>query len=283
MAACGRDFTVAVTEDGELLACGQGDHGQLGLGAVLHQQQPARAGGPELFANQRIRLAAAGSYHLAVVAEDGAVYTCGRGEDGQLGLGDGQPRRRLTRVPQALFAGSRVVMISCGGTHMMAVTAVGHAWTCGYNNYGQLGVGDTANRLGFTRVDAGQLGGARIVMAACGLCHSVVVSAEGRVWTFGAGWNGCLGHNDEQQKLVPTMLAAKVFKGSKIVTVAAGCAHTMAVGVDGALWVWGWGSFGQLAWATPTTGWCRRLWGRRRCLGVPRCARFPAATSTRWQ
>jgi alpha-tubulin suppressor-like RCC1 family protein len=71
-----------VTEDGELLACGQGDNGQLGLGAVLHQQQPARAGGPEFFANQRIRLAAAGSYHLAVVAEDGAVYTCGDGGNG---------------------------------------------------------------------------------------------------------------------------------------------------------------------------------------------------------
>ena len=42
MAACGWDFTVAVTEDGELLACGQGYQGQLGLGAVLHQQQPAR-------------------------------------------------------------------------------------------------------------------------------------------------------------------------------------------------------------------------------------------------
>ena len=49
----------------------------LGLGAVLHQQQPARAGGPELFDNQRIRLAAAGDCHLAVVAEDGAVYICG--------------------------------------------------------------------------------------------------------------------------------------------------------------------------------------------------------------
>ncbi len=55
--------------------------------SALHQQQPARAGGPELFANQRIRLAAAGSYHhhLAVVAEDGAVYTCGDGDCGQLG------------------------------------------------------------------------------------------------------------------------------------------------------------------------------------------------------
>jgi len=246
MAACGESFTVAVTEDGELLAFGFGYHGQLGLGAALHQQQPARAGGPELFANQRIRLAAAGSWHLAVVAEDGAVYTCGRGDCGQLGLGDGQPRRRLTRVPQALFAGSRVVMVSCGGVHTMAVTAVGHAGTCGYNKYGQLGVGDTANRLGFTRVDAGQLGGARIVMAECGVYHSLVVSAEGGVWIFGAGRFGRLGHNDEQDRLVPTLLAAEVFKGSKIVTVAAGGFHTMAVGVNGALWAWGQGFSGQL-------------------------------------
>lgn len=279
MAACGGYFTVAVTEDGELLACGFGGHGQLGLGAVLHQQQPARAGGLELFANQRIRLAAAGWRHLAVVAEDGAVYTCGYGGHGQLGTGDGQPRRRLTRVPQALFAGSRVVMVSCGGSHTMAVTAVGHAWTCGRNECGQLGVGDTANRLGFTRVDAGQLGGARIVMAACGWWHSVMVSAEGGVCTFGYGRG--LGLNDEQDRLVPTLLAAEVFKGSKIVTVAASTP-----------WPWEWTERcgrgagdppAGWAWATPTTGWCRRWWVRRRCLGVPRCARFPAAASTRWQ
>jgi alpha-tubulin suppressor-like RCC1 family protein len=158
-----------VTEDGELFAWGNGRDGHLGLGAVLHQQQPARAGGPEMFGNQRIRLAAAGWNHLAVVAEDGAVYTCGHRGHGQLGLGDEQPRRRLTRVPQALFAGSRVVMVSCGYLHTMAVTAAGHAWTSGGNDGGQLGVGDTADRLGFTQVDAGQLGGARIVMAACGI------------------------------------------------------------------------------------------------------------------
>ena len=205
MAACGSDFTVAVTEDGELFAWGAVRDGHLGLGEDGHQQQPARAGGPEMFDNQRIRLAAAGQCHLAVVAEDGAVYTCGSGDCGRQGLGDGQPRRRLTLVPQALFAGSRVVMVSCGYKHTMAVTAVGHAWTCGRNDYGQLGVGDTANRLGFTRVDAGQLGGARIVMAACGWWHSVVVSAEGRVCTFGCGESGLLGLNDQQQRLVPTL------------------------------------------------------------------------------
>jgi alpha-tubulin suppressor-like RCC1 family protein len=123
---------------------------------------------------------------------------------------------------------------------------VGHAWTCGGNEYGQLGVGDTANRLGFTQVDAGHLGGARIVMAACGWHHSVVVSAEGRVWTFGFGFYGQLDHNDEQSRLVPTLLAAEVFEGSKIVTVAAGGCYTMAVGENGALWAWGMGANGQL-------------------------------------
>ena len=98
-------------------------------------------------------------------------------------------------------------MVSCGGWHTMAVTAAGHVWTCGYNDYGQLGVGDRTDRLGFTQVDAGQLGGARIVMAACGWLHSVVVSAEGRVWTFGWGRNGRLGHNDESKRLVPTLRA----------------------------------------------------------------------------
>jgi alpha-tubulin suppressor-like RCC1 family protein len=37
-----------------------------------------------------------------------------------------------------------------------------------------------------------------------------------------------------------------VFEGSKIVTVAAGGYHTMAVGVNGALWAWGAGYSGML-------------------------------------
>ena len=51
MAACGWDLTVSVTEDGELHAWGHGVEGELGLGAVRRQNQPARAGGPELFEN----------------------------------------------------------------------------------------------------------------------------------------------------------------------------------------------------------------------------------------
>ena len=110
MAACGSDFTVAVTEDGELLAWGDGRDGHLGLDAVLHSSsRRVRPGGPELFDNQRIRLAAAGWNHLAVVAEDGAVLhlrqrsTRPAGPRAAAAAADG--------VPQGVFAGSRVVMV----------------------------------------------------------------------------------------------------------------------------------------------------------------------------
>ena len=120
-------------------------------------------------------------------------------------------------------------------------------------------------------------------MAACGWCHSVVVWVEGRVWTFGFGYYGQLGHNDEQHRLVPKLLAAELFEGSKIVTVAAGGWHTMTVGVNGALWVWGTGSSGQLGLGDTNDRLMPTLVGRRRCLWVPRCARLPAATTTRWR
>ena len=65
-------------------ACGLGEEGHR-LGAVYHLM---RVGGSELFANQCIRLAAAGRYHLEVVEEDGTVHLQ-NGWFGQLSLGCG--------------------------------------------------------------------------------------------------------------------------------------------------------------------------------------------------
>ena len=168
--------------------------------------------------------------------------TCGFGAYGQLGHGDAQSRRWLTRVPQEAFAGAHVIQVACGNLHTMAVTAEAHAWTCGLNYPGQLSVtGDRARSFTFTQVD---LGGARIAMAACGMHHSVVVSAEGRVWTWGCGQDGCLGLDDEQDMLVPR--CCEGLHESTIVVVEAGGNHTAAHGECGNLWVWGDGSQGQL-------------------------------------
>ena len=232
MAACGFGFAAVATEEGELWCWGAGGNGQLGLGHLRAQKVPARVVGLP-----RVRLAAVGDRHLAVVGEDGALYTCGSNDSGRLGLGDTNLRQQLTQVPPAVFSGSRAVMVACGVAHTVAVTDAGHAYSCGQNSEGQLGLGDKVARTSFTQVS-----GHGIVMAACGLFHSVVLSAQGRASTFGDGTYGQLGHGDAQSRLVPGLLG---FAGT-LVTVALGSYHTMAVDVDGWLWACGLGSCGQL-------------------------------------
>ena len=83
-------------------------------------------------------------------------------------------------------------------------------------------------------------------MVADGFAHSVAVGAEGRVWTWGWNIHGQLGHNDKQNRLVPTQLAGEALGGSAAVLVAAVGYHTVAVMIDGVLLAWGAGADGQL-------------------------------------
>ena len=97
--------------------------------------------------------------------------------------------------------------------------------------------------------------GARVVFAAAGILHSGVVTSGGRVWTWGFGGRGRLGHNDEQDQLVPREVAGEL-GGGRAVMLAAGYAHTMVVTHDGALW----GCFWKSALVSSLAQRTRPLW-----------------------
>lgn len=80
-------------------------------------------------------------------------------------------------MPQAVIAGSRVIMVACCSYHTMAVhrddvSSAGHVWTFVRNHYCQLGMGNRTNcdtnRLGCMQVDVGQFGDVKILMVSCG-------------------------------------------------------------------------------------------------------------------
>jgi len=244
--AGGNHFSAAVTEHGKVAAWGRGDFAQLGLGSTEHQLVPVVVSGFEPDDCGRILLLDAGENHTAALVEDGRLYTWGGNSDGQLGHDDDQPRLLPTALGRGVFGGSPVAVVACGTAHTMAVTAEGGVWTCGRNADGQLGHGGRVHKPVFARVASSCFDGERIVMGACGDRHSIVASEAGRVWTWGAGGSGRLGHNNEDDLLAPAVLGEEPLAARKIVTVAAGHAHTAAVGDDGVLVLWGEGTIGQL-------------------------------------
>ena len=73
--AAGASHTGIVTDAGDLLTCGYGQDGQLGLGDKDNRTTPtlvARA----VFDGEAAVMVACGAWHTAALAERGGVYTC---------------------------------------------------------------------------------------------------------------------------------------------------------------------------------------------------------------
>lgn len=105
---------------------------------------------------------------------------------------------------------------------------------------------------------------------AAGDLHSLILCKDGTVWSCGAGWEGPLGHRDGAPACVPRCIAA--LSAVRVVSVAAGGAHSLAVSEGGALWSWGWGRYGQLG-----HGGCASEFAPRRVLAVDSLCAVQAA------
>jgi alpha-tubulin suppressor-like RCC1 family protein len=129
--------------------------------------------------------------------------------------------------------------IACGLGHTLAIKADGSLWAWGYNGFGQLGLGDNADRHNPTRVETNAR---NWVAVAAGNQHSLGLRADGTLWAWGAGDSGQLGQGNYDDQLLPKQVGT----GSNWVAIAAGSHHSLGIKSDGTLWSWGWGSYGQL-------------------------------------
>lgn len=284
-------------DDCELFSCGQNNYGELCLG---HCNSTSKLEHVPLFSTKNVRDIAGGNEVLAVVMKDGSVFTCGLNKSGQCGNGTfdervilATPVRSLSGIPIDMVAASN------GCEHMIAVAADGSAYSWGYNDRGQLGLGSTISKshtprlieslrekynisfaavsyhhsavvtttgelLTFGMNDCGQLGldhtqhqhtpqlvdtlsSQVITKVACGLYHTVVVTAEGEVYSFGKNDYGQLGLGHARNVKVPSIV--KVGTGEsdeKIIEICCGYYHTIAITERGKLVNWGRNDYGQL-------------------------------------
>ena len=82
-----------------------------------------------------------------------------------------------------------------------------------------------------------------VVAVSAGSLHSLALTADGSVWSWGLGGFGQLGHGDTQRQPQPKKIEA--FAGQSVVAVSA-IDHTIALTANGAAWSWGYGAGGRL-------------------------------------
>ncbi|CAB1455246.1 unnamed protein product [Pleuronectes platessa] len=194
--ACGSQHSVALTHDGRVYTWGQDSRGQLGLGQgkpFANSPQQLRS----LSSTPLVQVAAGGEQSFAL-SVSGGVFGWGRNDRGQLGLGDTTDRQTPAAVKGLNMKGT--VHISCGKDHTATLTKGGAVFTFGSGQFGQLGHNSFSDQLRPRLV--AELLGAKVTEIACGLHHTLVSSAK-KVYSFGCGEQGQLGHGDESHPSVP--------------------------------------------------------------------------------
>ncbi|NXE74547.1 HERC5 ligase, partial [Cochlearius cochlearius] len=203
----------SVCEGGKLFAWGQNTHGQLGVGSQTTLIPTLEL--VERLKGVSLAQIAAGGAHSAAVSLSGAVYSWGKNDFGQLGLGDTKNRDCPSYV--GALEHWKTVFIACGADHTAVLSKEGLVCTFGAGGAGQLGHNSTRNEL-VPRLVA-ELWGARVSQIACGRWGStknhtlVYVPSLDKVYSFGSGEEGHLGDEKKPNQLIPLPINSPVNTG----------------------------------------------------------------------
>ncbi|XP_056414892.1 X-linked retinitis pigmentosa GTPase regulator isoform X2 [Hyla sarda] len=165
------------------------------------------------------------------VPDSGAIFTFGKSK-----FAENCPSKFWLKNDKPAY-------IACGDEHTALVTGHGKLYVFGSNINGQLGIGSGNVITKPTCVKA--LKSEKIKLAACGRNHTLVCTAQGKIYS--SGWNseGQLGLGDTTER--SSFHEILFFNGqNKIKQLSAGSNTSAALTVEGKLYMWGENSEGQL-------------------------------------
>ena len=208
--AAGGYHNLALSSDGLLHAWGDSLYGQTGGGlfnVVFISPVSVTSVDPAVSGKLATAISAGAAFSLALLA-DGTVAAWGRNFDGQLGDGTTTDRSQAVAIVQnGALAGKTVTGISAGGYHSVAVSADGKLYGWGSNATYQVGNGSGSNALVPVETSTHlnpALTGKQIVTAAAGLYHSMALTDDGVLVTWGYAGQGALGNGSTDNRSWPT-------------------------------------------------------------------------------
>lgn len=242
--SCGSSSTLALTNTGEVFSWGLGQRGCLGLGNHLEAELPRLiklTNEEQPFIN--IKDIASGFSHCLALGTNDVVYSWGSGVAGRLGHGS-EEHFYFPKVITTIPSGVHFIKIAAGDSHSAAISKTFEVYTWGDGSYGKLGHGTLSNELTPKHVE--ELNLLKVADISCGVYHTMVVTQTNKVYSFGGGNGGKLGLDIllDNDVLIPNKIMS--LDDSRIVEVAAGPYHSLALSEDGKVYAWGSNREGRL-------------------------------------
>ncbi|XP_066913164.1 E3 ubiquitin-protein ligase HERC2-like, partial [Clytia hemisphaerica] len=229
---------LALTDQGEVFSWGDNEFGKLGHGDTTSLDTPKLV---EALRGLNVTHLACGSNHSAVIVDHKELYTWGSGEFGRLGHGD-EETHFLPKLIKSLLP-YNIIDVSCGSTdaQTLALSSDGNIWSWGDGDFGKLGRGGSEGCLSPTLIT--KLSNQNVCKVLCGAQFSLALTKNGEVWTWGKGDFYRLGHGCDQHYREPKLVEGLI--GKKIVDIAVGVLHCLAVSENGEVYAWGDNDHGQ--------------------------------------
>lgn len=278
--ACGDAHTVVLLDDGNVLAVGRGEYGQLGIGhppvdgtdrnisrtssvppAKQESFKPVRA---LRDAGTTVIRVAPGGNHTVFLDTTGMVYAAGDGSFGALGVDnpcsphgsdqDTTDPDKDTDSANTIISAAHplplprlwpigIAYIAAGEAHTAALSADGLSlFTWGRGGSGALGLGSFESVRFPMLVKIPR--GAPLCAVSCGNDHTVVLThEEGACYAWGQGTWGATGLGHRSATCIPQPVTG--FEGKRIVQISAGARHTLFLADDNSVWATGSNEYGQ--------------------------------------
>lgn len=197
----GRSHTCGIRNDGSLWCWGSNQGGALGVGRTrptIDTTSPVALDSSNSWVS-----VSTGLYQTCGIRENKTLWCWGRGDYGQLGIGDQHSRNN--RHPKQVGSSTDWQEVSGDWRVACGIREDKTIWCWGDNSYGQLGFEDATEHKVPRQIDndSGWIG------LASGFDHVCGLSDSNRLWCWGRNQHGQLGTGDNENRHTPVRIIGR--------------------------------------------------------------------------